>query len=516
MVLLSEGGLKYEKVTMCILYFIYRDMRPFNVIEGEGFLKLMKEVAPFYKVPSSTFIKKKLSEKYDIVALLYKQRIEKANELCVTTDVWTETMAEKSYLGVTVHFFEGIQLVNCNIATRELSHNHTAHYLANILTSILDEWNILISKIRCIITDNGSNMVAAIKVIVSEKKHLPCFPHTINLIVEAGLKHDSIKTIISKVRTIVKWVKNSVINSDKLRKIQIRYGVPEGSTKKFILDVSTRWNSVYYMLERFIDLSRVCSELLLDNSASPEMLSGSEIEIIKQLTSLLKSFEFVAKESSGEHYITLSKVIPMVNCLKTELFKFSSTFECITNVQKLLEIEINKRFGYIEYNTHAAIATLLDPRFKNIHFQDANACGRAIQKLKELINQDISNLNSESEVEESPKKDYDFWLHHKELVINQKRKKTNIKSDELSLYLSSQISSLKSSPLEEWEDMKVMFPNLYKQARMFLVVVASSVPCERLFSKAGATITKTRNRLSGKHLEKLLFLGNIPKDLFFV
>lgn len=73
---------------------------------------------------------------------------------------------------------------------------------------------------------------------------------------------------------------------------------------------------------------------------------------------------------------------------------------------------------------------LLDPRFKNIHFQDVNACERAIQKLK--VQQDIFNPNSESEVEESPKEDYDFWLYHKELIINQKPRKTNIKSDELS------------------------------------------------------------------------------------
>lgn len=109
------------------------------------------------------------------------------------------------------------------------------------------------------------------------------------------------------------------------------------------------------MLERFIELSRVCSELLLDKCASPEMFSGSEIEIIKQLISLLKPFEFVMKESSGEHYITLSKVIPK-NCLKTEILNFSSVFECITNVRKILQTETIKRFGCIEYNTHAAIA----------------------------------------------------------------------------------------------------------------------------------------------------------------
>lgn len=109
------------------------------------------------------------------------------------------------------------------------------------------------------------------------------------------------------------------MNSDKLRKIQMRNGIPEGSIKKFIMDVKTRWNSVHYMLERFLELSKVCSEILLDDYASPGMPSGSEIEIIKQLISLLKPFEFVTKESLDELYITLSKIIPMVNCLKIEL-----------------------------------------------------------------------------------------------------------------------------------------------------------------------------------------------------
>lgn len=83
----SEGGLRYEKITMSLLYFICKDMRPFNVVEGESFLKLMKEAAPFYKVPSSSFLKKKLFEKFDVTALIYKQRIEVANEVCLTLDV---------------------------------------------------------------------------------------------------------------------------------------------------------------------------------------------------------------------------------------------------------------------------------------------------------------------------------------------------------------------------------------------------------------------------------------------
>ncbi|KZC10031.1 hypothetical protein WN55_01782, partial [Dufourea novaeangliae] len=66
-----------------------------------------------------------------------------------------------------------------------------------------------------------------------------------------------------------------------------------------------------------------------------------------------------------------------------------------------------------------------------------------------------------------------------------------LKDNQLSNHLSSPVSVLHSSLLEEWEDIKTMYPLSYKQARMFLVVVASSVSCERLFSKAGATVTQT-------------------------
>ena len=510
----AEGGSKFENITMCILFFICKDMRPFNVIEGEGFLKLMREVAPSYKVPSSKFMKKKLCEKYDVTKLFYEKKIEQAKEVCLTLDIWTETMAEKSFLGVTIHFLEGTKMINCNIATKELNENHTCNYLSNEINSVLHKWNISLSKIRCVITDNGANVVAAVKSVVSEKKHLPCFPHTINLIVDAALKHKPIHTIILKVRAIVIWIKNSVINSDKLRKIQLNGGVPEGSIKKLIMDVATRWNSVYYMLKRFLEMSRICSEILHGDYSGPQMPDGLELEIIKQLITLLQPLEFVSKESCGEQYITLSIIIPMINCLKTNIANFTTTIDCMKNVKQILEAEINRRFGKIEYCTHAAIATILDPRFKNIHFQDLQACGRAVYKLNEIIKEIMPNSNAICESEVASIKNYDFWQHHTRLAMDQHRKTQN-KSDQLSLYLSTPVAPLNSCPLEQWEKLQGTYPLLYKQARGFLVVVASSVPCERLFSKAGATITKNRNRLSGKYLEKLLFLGSVPKDSFF-
>ncbi|KAF0729724.1 zinc finger BED domain-containing protein 1-like [Aphis craccivora] len=38
-------------------------------------------------------------------------------------------------------------------------------------------------------------------------------------------------------------------------------------------------------------------------------------------------------------------------------------------------------------------------------------------------------------------------------------------------------------------------------------ILATSVPCERIFSKAGQTITEKRSRLHSKNFEKMIFLN---------
>lgn len=62
-----------------------------------------------------------------------------------------------------------------------------------------------------------------------------------------------------------------------------------------------------------------------------------------------------------------------------------------------------------------------------------------------------------------------------------------------------------------WDDMKGLFPRLHNLAMTYLPIVATSVPSERLFSEAGATITQQRNSLQGTRLSKLLFLNSLLK-----
>ncbi|KAK7930580.1 hypothetical protein WMY93_006975 [Mugilogobius chulae] len=78
---------------------------------------------------------------------------------------------------------------------------------------------------------------------------------------------------------------------------------------------------------------------------------------------------------------------------------------------------------------------------------------------------------------------------------------------EVQRYLSELNVARSEDPLVYWAQKKELYPHLYELALKYLCIPASSVPCERVFSKAGEIVSKKRNRLCPKTVEKILFLN---------
>lgn len=319
--LYQEGGSKYNAITQAILFFICKDLRPFAVVEGVGFKRLVKLLAPSYNLPAANTFKTKMNAKYEMCALRLRNQLSKVNHICLTTDIWTDTMNERAYLGVTLHFvMEGsVNRTTVNVGVKPLHSSHTGETIKNELDKVLEEWEIPKQKIILTVTDNGSNMVLGSHLFNGKNRHITCFAHSLNLVVEKVLKHANALPLLLKVRAIVKHVKNSVNVSDRLRKMQLDKGIPEGKIRKLILDVATWWNSTFYMAERFIQMASMVNEILLNDVNGPEMLTSREMVELKDLQPLLRPFEYVTKKISGEKYTTLSKIIPTVNILRTQL-----------------------------------------------------------------------------------------------------------------------------------------------------------------------------------------------------
>ncbi|CAH2000785.1 unnamed protein product [Acanthoscelides obtectus] len=78
---------------------------------------------------------------------------------------------------------------------------------------------------------------------------------------------------------------------------------------------------------------------------------------------------------------------------------------------------------------------------------------------------------------------------------------------EIRMYLEEPNIPRTENPLLWWKSRELLYPTLAPLAKKYLSMVATSVPSERVFSKAGQLITERRNRLKSKHVEKLMFLN---------
>lgn len=240
----------------------------------------------------------------------------------------------RSYLGVTAHFGIGIEF--CSVT--------------------------LLSCRNCI----------------WEKKHIPCFAHTLNLVAQHILGIPELQLVITKVKNIVTFFKQSCVASDELRK-------SVKADTKLIQDDPTRWNSTYYMIVRFLDLRNAVSEILIRHKTAPPMVTGMDLTILTSLLNILRPLEAATKEISGNKYCSSSKVITLVHCMISKLKNLVIEEPLIKEVHKRTLSEINKRMGAIEHVSSLAIATILDPRFKKLHFEDPLACANAVSKIKDII-----------------------------------------------------------------------------------------------------------------------------------
>ena len=105
-----------------------------------------------------------------------------------------------------------------------------------------------------------------------------------------------------------------------------------------------------------------------------------------------------------------------------------------------------------------------------------------------------------------------LWAMFDSKVSKQQKNRNSNKSEmELELKKFKALPNLPRSddPLKWWElSGKTLFPKLYNTAIKYLIIPATSVPAERVFSKAGTVLTKKRNRLGPKTANMIITLNS--------
>jgi hypothetical protein len=349
----KDGGDKAIQITNALLFMIVKDSLPLDSTEKDGFKYFIKMALPHYAVPGRTKITYLLDNKFDALKCIAKAQISEVNCLSITADIWTETTNTRSFLGATAHYIHNYKFCNVFICLEELDAAHTAEYIKERLLNVCEDWNIAVPKIAALITDNGANITKASADLVGKSRNLPCFSHTLNLVASKVCDIENIAPLVSSVKAIVTFFRQSVSAADELRKV---------TNLRPIASVPTRWNSTYFMLQRFMDIRNEIGTVLLKFPRSPRMLTAAELQQVEEVLQLLSPLEQASTEMCGEKYVTASKIIPLVNILQKQFSALHLETQNGQCMKTTLLQELKKRFGKMEEVQLLSIATLLDPR----------------------------------------------------------------------------------------------------------------------------------------------------------
>lgn len=107
----------------------------------------------------------------------------------------------------------------------------------------------------------------------------------------------------------------------KLIEVQQQLKFPE---HKLIVDVETRWNSTYYMMERLVEQQQAVVATLCFLDRSDLLLDSKDFDVLKEIIKLLKPFEVATREMSEEKHVSVSKIIPLCHNLQLLTSRTSS------------------------------------------------------------------------------------------------------------------------------------------------------------------------------------------------
>ncbi|XP_034936456.1 zinc finger BED domain-containing protein 1-like [Chelonus insularis] len=481
----TDGGKKFDRTTDSILFMLATDTMPLTTVDKRGFKQLIKILAPLYPIPSRKTFTSLADAKYKSLQAVLITELAAVRSYCSTCDIWTD-VSNQSYLGVTIHYVpeKKITLSSRFLSLYSLNDHHTSQYITDSLLSVVDTFNLLNEKIVAVISDNATNIKKAVTDGYGIKRKSPCFAHILSHLVPSVIKViPGLDKIISKVKDIVVRTKRSVTAPDTLRNLQIRDGKTEGTALKFIQDVETRWNSTLYMLERFLISEEYVYPVILKFPNPPRMIDPEEIQVLKDLIVLMKPVESVINKLSGDSYPTCSVLIPILHCMKMAIQSTKPETKEGKKFQQKLMSEILLKFENFESNTLLAISSILDPRFKQIHFESAIAAATAINYINDLMK---SNYKSTC-TEKQPVKNCnpgDLWTFHDKIAT--KKSGTVYMNDGMCLefkqYLKQPVVNRFQNPIEYWKVPQDTYLVLSEIAVKYLCIVGTSVPSERLFS----------------------------------
>ncbi|CAN1300178.1 Putative AC transposase [Linum perenne] len=390
---------------------IILDEHAFRFVEKQGFKRFMEVCCPMFKVPSRKTVRedciKLFIQRKDSMKSFFQTK--GIGSISITSDCWTSAK-NMCFICVTAHFIGSNWKLQKKIISFAQIDSHKGEDIGDSIDKTLDEW--VIRKVLCCTLDNASANDSAVRhrkdrltvrgsnILNGKYLHMRCVAHIINLIVTDGL--NEIGVSVRRVREAVKWVTSSPARETSFNVAVNAMGIV--CKKKMKLDVPTRWNSTYLMLQSVIpyekaivlfkDLNKPYLDELNQKRHDGGMLGPptlEDFEKVKMMVEYLHRFYLLTNLVSGTAYVTSHLFFKEMCDLLDTISGFEMNLEediraMGARMKKKIgkywseECELNPRLNKILY-----IAAILDPRQKMKHIEKCLKKVYGVDRAMDLV-----------------------------------------------------------------------------------------------------------------------------------
>nr|XP_020737633.1 zinc finger BED domain-containing protein 4 [Odocoileus virginianus texanus] len=516
-----------KKITSLIAEMIALDLQPYSLVDNVGFNRLLAYLKPQYSLPAPAYFSRTaIPGMYEDVKHVIMAHLQGAESGVVhfTSGIWVSSQT-REYLTLTAHWvaFEpsarprcedhhrsallDVSPVDCDCSGSSVQEQLESWWEAWVTSSGL--------QVGITVTDNPS-----IGRTLNEgaRSSVPCFSHTVNLIVSEAIKSQRlVQNLLSTARKICERVQRSPRAKAKLAELQREYGLPP---HHLLQDVPSKWSTSFHMLERLLEQKRAVNALSVECDFR-ELLSCDQWEVMQSVCHALTPFAAASQEMSA-HVSTLSQVIPMIHILSRRVEMLFQETTGIDAMLRALREAIVSRLSATLHDPRYVLATLLDPRYKASLFSEEEA-----EQYKQDLIRELETLDPTSEPAPvpngcepgSPPRDCageeSLWALMAKLKKSERGGRPKVPEDMVLAYLEEEVLEHNCDPLAYWSLKRAAWPGLSALAVRFLGCPPSIVPSERLFSTPPENGSFGQSRLLMEHFEKLIFLKvNLPLICF--
>ncbi|KAL7289126.1 hypothetical protein TKK_0017072 [Trichogramma kaykai] len=145
--IMFQSGTKAAECNQKLMRFIVDCNLPVSTVDKPSFRDYSKCLNSNYTPPGRKKMTELLEKKYLYLSEKLKKTLAELPALSLTTDIWTDSLNTKNYLGLTVHYIQGNDLKTAIIGVQELDKSHTSENIQFWIESLLKNGTQRIHKL---------------------------------------------------------------------------------------------------------------------------------------------------------------------------------------------------------------------------------------------------------------------------------------------------------------------------------------------------------------------------------